>query len=145
LRAASCATRRHRAVLPHDIDDAIEDITWIKEHGLRGGVLLPTVRTRRQVGEAARTPDYDRLWAVLEDLEVPVNLPLRNGLARLRTLPVDAHDQLISEVGFYGMRAFVHIAAVGRVRAASRASSSRSQRSARLPPLLAQLDQIIAK
>ena len=27
----------------NDIDDAIEDATWIKENGLRGGVLLPNV------------------------------------------------------------------------------------------------------
>ena len=27
----------------NDMDDAIEDIKWIKEHGLRGGALLPSV------------------------------------------------------------------------------------------------------
>ena len=25
----------------NDVDDAIEDVQWIAEHGLRGGVLLP--------------------------------------------------------------------------------------------------------
>ncbi len=40
----------------NDIDDAIEDITWIKEHGLRGGILLPEHRARREVGEAALRP-----------------------------------------------------------------------------------------
>jgi hypothetical protein len=25
----------------NDVDDAIEDVRWIKEHGLRGGILLP--------------------------------------------------------------------------------------------------------
>ncbi len=30
-------------IFVNDIDDAIEDIKWIKEHNLRGGVLLPTV------------------------------------------------------------------------------------------------------
>ncbi len=39
----------------NDIDDAIEDATWIKEHGLRGGVLLPTDRARRQAGSARST------------------------------------------------------------------------------------------
>ena len=27
----------------NDVDDAIEDVKWIKEHGLRGGILLPTL------------------------------------------------------------------------------------------------------
>ena len=40
----------------NDIDDAIEDATWIKEHGLRGGVLLPTVAPDVQLGEAALRP-----------------------------------------------------------------------------------------
>ena len=31
----------------NDIDDAIEDVKWIKEHGLRGGVLHPAGAARR--------------------------------------------------------------------------------------------------
>ena len=27
----------------NDVDDAIEDAKWIKEHGLRGGILLPNI------------------------------------------------------------------------------------------------------
>ena len=27
----------------NDIDDAIADVHWIKEHGLRGGILLPNI------------------------------------------------------------------------------------------------------
>ena len=30
-------------VFLNDIDDAIEDVKWIKDHGLRGGVLIPNV------------------------------------------------------------------------------------------------------
>ncbi len=40
----------------NDIDDAIDDASWIKEHGLRGGVLLPNVPPDVQVGEAALRP-----------------------------------------------------------------------------------------
>ena len=43
-----CARRPGRRagigqIFLNDIDDAIADATWIKEHGLRGGVLLPTI------------------------------------------------------------------------------------------------------
>jgi predicted TIM-barrel fold metal-dependent hydrolase len=58
----------------NDIDDAIEDVTWIKEHGLRGGILLPPVPP--DVHEYIRPlndPAYDRLWALCQDLDIPVN------------------------------------------------------------------------
>ena len=57
----------------NDIDDAIEDAKWIKEHGLRGGVLLPNIAPDVKWVRPLYHPDYDRLWAVLEDLEIPVN------------------------------------------------------------------------
>ncbi len=57
----------------NDIDDAIEDATWIKENGLRGGVLLPTVPPDVKWVKPLYDPEYDRLWKVLEDLEIPVN------------------------------------------------------------------------
>ena len=40
----------------NDVDDAIDDVHWIKEHGLRGGILLPEHPARREVGQAALRP-----------------------------------------------------------------------------------------
>src|SRR3954453_6229789 len=57
----------------NDIDDAIEDVRWIKEHGLRGGILLPTIPPDVHWIKQLNHPDYDRLWAVCQDLDVPVN------------------------------------------------------------------------
>ena len=42
-------------IFVNDIDDAIEDVKWIKEHNLRGGVLLPAGPARRDVAQAATT------------------------------------------------------------------------------------------
>ena len=87
----------------NDIDDAIEDVTWIKEHGLRGGVLLPTVAPDVKWVKPLYHPDYDRLWACLQDLDVPVNLHSGTGspnYGRFNAVPMI----MISEVGFYGMR-----------------------------------------
>ena len=43
--------------------DAIADVKWIKEHGLRGGVLLPNVAPDVSWVKPLYHPDYDRLWA----------------------------------------------------------------------------------
>ena len=72
----------------NDIDDAIEDVRWIKEHNLRGGVLLPTIPPDVDWIKPLNHPDYDRLWAVCEELEVPDQLPRRHRLAGLRPGPV---------------------------------------------------------
>jgi predicted TIM-barrel fold metal-dependent hydrolase len=60
-------------IFVNDIDDAIEDAKWIKEHNLRGGVLLPPVPPDATWLKPYNHPDYDRLWEVCEDLELPVN------------------------------------------------------------------------
>ncbi len=57
----------------NDVDDAIEDAKWIKEHGLRGGVLLPNIAPDVKWVKPLYDPYYDPLWAVLEDMEIPVN------------------------------------------------------------------------
>ena len=40
----------------NDIDDAIDDVSWIKENGLRGGILLPNIPPSADVDEAALRP-----------------------------------------------------------------------------------------
>lgn len=57
----------------NDIDDAIEDVRWIARHGLRGGVLLPHVPPDCTHLLPLYAPDYDRLWAVCQELGVVLN------------------------------------------------------------------------
>ena len=86
----------------NDIDDAIEDVTWIKEHGLRGGVLLPERRPRREVGEAALRPGLrPDCGRPSRTSTCPLNLHSGTGspdYGRYAATPM----LLISEVGFYG-------------------------------------------
>ena len=92
----------------NDIDEAIADATWIKEHGLRGGVLLPVVPPDVTWVRPLYAPEYDRLWAVLQDLEVPVNVHAGTGspnYGRYQATPM----LMIAEVAFYGMRPLVHL------------------------------------
>ena len=128
----------------NDIDDAIEDITWIKENGLRGGILLPTVAPDVTWVKPLYHPDYDRLWAAIQDLDIPVNLHSGTGspdYGRFPSVPMI----MISEVGFYGLRAFVHMLLSGVFERFPRLRFVMTEGSAAaFPPLLEQLDGVIA-
>jgi predicted TIM-barrel fold metal-dependent hydrolase len=143
-----CAAKPQRRagigqIFLNDIDDAIADATWIKEHGLRGGVLLPTVAPDVKWVKPLYHPEYDRLWAALQDLDVPVNLHSGTGspdYGRFPSVPMI----MISEVGFYGQRPFVHMLLSGVFERFPRLKFVMTEGSAAaIPPLLAQLDSII--
>jgi predicted TIM-barrel fold metal-dependent hydrolase len=57
----------------NDIDDAIEDVKWIAENGLRGGVLLPLPSPGEHWLPPLNHPDYDRLWAAIQDCDVVIH------------------------------------------------------------------------
>ena len=146
LRAASPSARAGIGqIFLNDIDDAIDDATWIKEHGLRGGVLLPTVAPDVKWVKPLYDPDYDRLWAALQDLEVPVNLHGGTGSPDYGTLRVgpDDHDHRGRLLRAAAVRAH---AALRRVRAlpAAEVRDDRGLGARCIPPLLKQLDGIIA-
>ncbi len=92
----------------NDVDDAIADVRWIKEHGLRGGILLPNVPPDAKWVRPLYDPVYDRLWAVLEELEMPVNLHGGTGAPDYGKTPV-AMLLYIAEAGFYSQRPLVHL------------------------------------
>jgi len=53
----------------HDIDEAVRQVTWAKEHGLKG-VILPA-----GVGNLPfyHDPCYEPIWSVCEDLGMPIH------------------------------------------------------------------------
>ncbi len=57
----------------NDVDDAIADIEWIATHGLRGGVLLPLPSPSDVHLRPLNHPDYDRLWAAIQDHDLVIN------------------------------------------------------------------------
>ena len=84
----------------NDIDDAIEDVQWIAEHGLRGGVLLPLPALDDVHLEQLTSPHYDRLWAAIQDHDLVINQHSGQGsprYARRRGRPdaVGARDAVL--------------------------------------------------
>jgi predicted TIM-barrel fold metal-dependent hydrolase len=57
----------------NDLDDAIEDVRWCHDHGLRGGILVHPVPDDMKHLAPLYAPDYDPLWAVCQELGVVVN------------------------------------------------------------------------
>ncbi len=57
----------------NDLDDAIEDVAWIAEHGLRGGVLLPLPSPSDVHLKPLYAPEYERVWAAIQDHDLVIN------------------------------------------------------------------------
>ncbi len=57
----------------NDLDDAIQDVEWIARNGLRGGVLLPLPSPSDVHLKPLNHPDYDRLWAAIQDHGLVMN------------------------------------------------------------------------
>ena len=124
----------------NDIDDAIEDVHWIKEHGLRGGILLPNNPPDVDWIKQLNHPDYDRLWAVCEDLEVPVNCHGGTGSPAYERVPSSAL-MMIAEVPFFSHRPLLFLLLAGVFERFPRLKVVfTEQGGAWLPPMLAQLD-----
>ena len=59
-------------ILLNDIDAAVAEVRWAREAGLFGGILLPGVPPDSAL-EPLFSPVYEPLWAVCEELSMPVN------------------------------------------------------------------------
>jgi predicted TIM-barrel fold metal-dependent hydrolase len=128
----------------NDVDHAIEDVKWIKEHNLRGGVLLPTIPPDVDWIKPLNHPDYDRLWAVCEDLEVPVNCHGGTGAPAYEPLPSSALIML-AELASYSRRPLLFLMLSGVFERFGRLKFVMTEQGcAWLPPLLKQLDGILA-
>jgi predicted TIM-barrel fold metal-dependent hydrolase len=96
----------------NDVDEAIADVRWAKEHGLRGGILLPAVPDDAKHIKPLYAPDYDPLWAVCEELDVVVNHHSGGGSPDYGPYPA-AGVLWIAETTFFSRRALTQLLVSG--------------------------------
>lgn len=131
-------------IFVNDIDDAIADVRWIKEHGLRGGILLPALPPDCDWIKPLYDPEYDRLWEVCQDLEVPVNVHGGTGAPDYGKYAVSML-LYINEVSFYSQRPFVQLMLSGVFERFPRLKFVMTETGcAWVVPMLERLDQVVA-
>jgi predicted TIM-barrel fold metal-dependent hydrolase len=92
----------------NDLDAAMEDVKWIADHGLRGGVLLPHVPDDCTHILPLYAPEYDRLWALLEETGLVVNQHGGCGSPDYGRYPVSLPIRLL-ETPWFSIRSHGHL------------------------------------
>ncbi len=96
----------------NDVDQAIADVEWCKENGLRGGVLISAVPPDVKYVKPLYDPCYEPLWQACQDMGMPVNSHGGTGLPDYGKYQAAALI-FITEVPFYSQRAFVQLLFAG--------------------------------
>ncbi len=74
-------------VFLNNVDDAVAEVRWAKEAGLRGGILVPNIPPDHPDIAPIYDPIYDPLWSVCEELDMPVNSHSGTGLPKYGDYP----------------------------------------------------------
>ncbi|HLG89388.1 MAG TPA: amidohydrolase family protein [Alphaproteobacteria bacterium] len=99
-------------ILPHDFDEAIKDIQYIAEAGLRGGVLLPLVPPDAHWLKPLYHPAWDRVFAAIQDHGLVMNQHTGQGLPDYGEGAV-AESLWIQDVAYYGQAGWRHLLMAG--------------------------------
>jgi predicted TIM-barrel fold metal-dependent hydrolase len=99
-------------VFVNDVDDATADVLWCHANGLRGGVLIPNIAPDCHWVPPYIDPRYDPLWAVCEELQVPVTVHGGTGLPNHGPYPATAL-LYVNEATFYAQRPLVQLLTSG--------------------------------
>ena len=93
-------------IFTNSIDDAISDVHWIADNGLRGGVLLPNVAPDAHWVKPVHHRDYDPLWETLQELDMPVNIHGGTGVPNYGDHPASM-ILYINEVCYFSQRPII--------------------------------------
>jgi predicted TIM-barrel fold metal-dependent hydrolase len=92
----------------NDVDAAVADIRWAKDHGI-GGVLLPGASPDTPWIDQLSSPEYDPIWAVCQELEMPVTHHSGgSGIPVYADTPIK-NLLFVMETGFFCNRALWHM------------------------------------
>jgi len=144
-----CGRHPHRRagiaqIFLNDVDEAVADVHFAAEHGLRGGILLPSVPPDTDL-EPLYSPVYDPLWAACQELGVVVNNHAGSGSPDPGRYPA-AGMVWIAETAFFSRRSLTHLIAGGVFdRFPDLRFVLTEQGSSWIPPVLEQLDGIHAQ
>ena len=99
-------------ILLNDLDTALHDVRWAKEHGL-AGVLLPGVSPDTAWIQPLFSQHYGPLWALCEELEMPITH--HSGGSGIPNYGRHAASTAIFvlETGFFANRALWHLTMAG--------------------------------
>ncbi len=128
--------------LPNDMDEAIKDIEFIANAGLRGGVLLPLVPPDCTWLKPLHDPAWDRVLAAIQDHDLVINQHSGQGSPSYGEGPV-AEALWISEVAFYCQAGFRHLLMSGAFEKFPRLKYILTESGCHwVPDMLRQLDRI---
>jgi predicted TIM-barrel fold metal-dependent hydrolase len=85
-----------------DLDEALEEIRWIKSAGLFGGILLPIPPPGSSI-PPLNAACYEPIWSLCEDLDVPINFHGGGGAPDEGDHP-GARAMIFMEHGWYAIR-----------------------------------------
>jgi predicted TIM-barrel fold metal-dependent hydrolase len=98
-------------ILLNDVDLAVAEIRWAREAGLTGGVLLPGAPPGTGL-EPLYSPVYEPIWAVCEELGMPLNHHSGSAVPPMGEQPVDKVIFLL-EVTWWANRTLWHLIVSG--------------------------------
>jgi len=129
----------------NDVEQAVTDVRWMKDHGL-AGVLLPGVSPDTPWIEPLFSPIYDPLWTVCEELDMPVTHHSGgSGIPSYGRHPF-SNIIFIMETGFFANRALWHLMWGGIFDRFPRLRLILTEQgSAWVPPLLQRMDEMWAR
>ena len=129
----------------NDLDDAIADVQWCKENGLRGGILVGSPPITCDWLKPLYDPNYDPLWAACEELGVPVNAHSGTGGPAYQRAPATPLIHM-NEMIFYSQRPLVYLIAGGVFERFPNLTFVLTETGcAWVPSLLEQLDAMLAQ
>jgi predicted TIM-barrel fold metal-dependent hydrolase len=99
-------------ILPNDLDEAVKDIAFIAEAGLRGGVLLPLIPPDATWLKPLYDPAWDGVYAAIQDHGLVMNQHTGQGLPEYGQGAV-AESIWIQDVTFYGQSGWRHLLMAG--------------------------------